>query len=81
MSLSKSNAVKIGAAVLGSAFVGYSLYKLLGNKHKDFTDVHNDLLVEMKKTEALNRSSIVDDVRYKLALSFLPNSETYEGFV
>jgi len=84
MSLSKSSTIKIGVAALGIAALGYGVYKLLGQKVLKFTqfdDAQHDKLFELKKVEAMRRSSIVSNVEYKLALAFLPRSEIYEGYV
>jgi hypothetical protein len=89
MSLSKSSsAIKISAAILGSAALGYGLYKLFGSAKEDgkkgingFNDKNHGELIELTKQEAEERSKYMSHVQYNLTLSFLPNSETYEGYV
>lgn len=82
MSLSKSTALKVSAAIAGSALLGYSLYRFLRKeKNTSFVDKHHKQLFELTKDENVMRAAALSNVQYKLVLAFLPNSETYEGYV
>ena len=80
MSLSKP--AKIGLITGASLVAAYSLFKLFSKKSDIIhSDKNHDVLSNLSKKDAFNRSQQVSDVDYSLVISFLPGGEFYEGYV